>query len=321
MKIVQCVPNISEGTDLKKIDRIVAPLKNQKGFKLVNIEADSDYNRTVITIIGDPDEMINPLLKFIENAKLEIDMNYHQGEHPRMGAVDVIPFIPIKDVSMEECINYANLLAEKVASELTIPVYLYAEAAKTSKRKNLPTIRRGEFEGMKEKITLKEWEPDYGEAKIHPSFGVVAIGARLPLIAYNIDLGTDDEKIANNVARAIRKSSGGFAFVQAGPVFLEERGHVQVTMNILDFKKNPLYRVLETVRMELKRYQVAVLGSEVIGLIPKEALLRSLRYYLLKDNEEYNKEISFLEITNLAKKYLQLRDFDSNKIIEANLGD
>ncbi len=321
MKIVQCVPNISEGKDLNKINKIIEQLKNKDGFKFISVEPDGDYNRSVITIIGNPDKMIDPLIEFIKLAEEEINMNNHKGEHPRMGAVDVLPFIPISNVTMDECVEYSNILGKKVYDQLNIPVFLYAKAAKVKRRENLPTIRRGEFEGMKEKIKEELWTPDYGINEIHPTFGVMAIGARLPLIAYNIDLNTNDEKIASNLAKTIRKSSGGFTYVQAGPATLKQRGHTQVTMNILDYIKNPIYRVLETVKMEAKRYGVNVTSSEVVGLIPKDTIIRSLNYYLSAENKEKIKDESLEELSNLAIKYLMFRDFNKTKIIEANLGD
>lgn len=321
MQIVQCVPNISEGKDLEKIDKIIRPLKNKKGFKFISVESDKDYNRSVITILGDPNKMIEPLLEFIELAKEEINMNNHKGEHPRMGAVDVLPFIPISNITLEECNLYANLLGQKVYQKLNIPVFLYANAAQTKSRRNLPTIRRGEFEGMKDKIKEEKWTPDYGKNEIHPTFGVIAIGARLPLIAYNIDLNTNDEKIANNIAKTIRKSSGGFAYVQAGPANLKERGHVQVTMNILNYLKNPIYRILETVKMEAKRYQIKVSSSEIVGLVPKDTIVRSLNYYLSAQNKDKIKDESLKELSDLATKYLLFRDFNKYKIIEAYIGD
>lgn len=321
MKIVQCVPNISEGRDLAKIERIITPLKSVEGVKLISVEPDADYNRTVITLLGNPENMIEPLIEFINLAKKEIDMNLHFGEHPRMGAVDVIPFIPISNVEMTECIEYAKKLGELVFNKLAVPVFLYAEAATKKSRVSLPNIRKGEFEGLKDKIKEEIWTPDYGKNEIHPTFGAVAIGARLPLIAYNIDINTDKQNIANNIAKAIRKSNGGFAYVQAGPAFLQKEGHMQVTMNILDYKKNPLYRVLETVKMEAKRYDVDVLSSEVVGLIPKETILNSLKYYLAVDKKAYKEDFTLKEISELAIKYIGFRDFNVNKIIEANLGD
>ena len=318
-RIVQCVPNFSEGKDKEKIDNIIAPLKNQKGFKLISAEADKDYNRTVVTLIGDPEDMIEPLLEFFRAAAKHIDMNTQIGEHPRMGAVDVCPFIPIQNITMDECVDIAKKLGNEVYKRLNIPVFLYAEAQEADYRKELPAIRKGEFEEMKTKIKETKWHPDFGKSEIHPTFGVVAIGARLPLIAYNIDLDTDDQKKANAIAKAIRHSSGGFRYVQAGPAFLEQQGHMQVTMNILDFKKNPIYRIFETVAMEAKRYQIKIKSSEVVGLIPMDALKNSIRYYDLVHHESYDKNMSIETASEKAIKYLKLRDFDQKKIIEANL--
>ncbi|MDO9628678.1 MAG: glutamate formimidoyltransferase [Acholeplasmataceae bacterium] len=318
-KIVQCVPNISEGRDLKKIEYIVNPLKNQEGFKLISAEPDYDYNRTVITLIGDPEKMIVPLINFFQRALEKIDMRTHKGEHPRMGAVDVTPFIPISNITIDECVEYAKSLADHISFMYQIPVFLYAKAATDPSRINLPDIRKGEFEGMKEKIKDPSWKPDYGKPMIHETFGVTAIGARIPLIAYNIDLGTADEKVASAIAKAIRASSGGFQHIQAGPASLQEKGFVQVTMNILDYKKNPIYRILETVKMEAKRYHVEITHSEVVGLIPKEALLDSIKYYQTVLGIPYDKNMSLDQIVKDAIEYLKLRDFDSFKIIEANL--
>lgn len=319
MKIVQCVPNISEGRDLHKIEQIVEPLKNQSGFKLISYEPDKDYNRTVITLIGDPHQMIMPLIEFFKRAIDLIDMNIHKGEHPRMGAVDVVPFIPIQETTIEECVEYAKSLADHVSFMYQIPVFLYAKAAQKKERESLPEIRKGEFEGMKEKIKDPLWAPDYGKPEIHPTFGVVAIGARLPLVAFNIDLDTKDEKVASHIAKAIRQSSGGFQHIQAGPASLLDKGFVQVTMNILDYKKNPIYRILETVKMEAKRYHVDVMSSEIVGLLPKEAVYDSLKYYLSCEGLVMDKSVSLEELTILARKYLMFRDFDQYKMIEANL--
>ena len=318
-KIVQCVPNFSEGRDLEKVERIVAPLKNQEGFKLVSYEPDKDYNRTVVTLLGDPNAMIEPLLRFIDVAVKEIDMTNQKGEHPRMGAVDVLPFIPIAEVTMDDCVEIAHHIGKRIAEEINVPVFTYAEAAQVPSRKKLPNIRKGEFEGMAEKIQEEKWHPDYGEAKIHPTAGVIGVGARLPLIAYNIDLDTEDIEIAKKIAKAIRGSSGGFKHVQAGPVYLDERKHVQVTMNILNYKQNPIYRVIETVKMEAKRYHIDVLSSEIVGLVPKDTVIRSLKYYYAVEGLKWNDEMSISEIAIAAQKYLLFRDFDTEKIIEANL--
>jgi glutamate formiminotransferase / 5-formyltetrahydrofolate cyclo-ligase len=318
-RIAQCVPNISEGRDLQIIEYIVEPLKNQIGFKLISYESDQDYNRTVITLIGDPHFMIMPLIEFFRRAIEKIDMRVHKGEHPRMGAVDVVPFIPISNITMEECIESAKDLAIHVSYMHQIPVYLYAKASTQDNRIQLPDIRKGEFEGMASKIKLPEWKPDYGIAEIHPTFGVVAIGARMPLVAYNIDLNTTDEKVASQIAKTIRQSSGGFQYIQAGPATLSELNIVQVTMNILDYKKNPLYRVYETVAMEAKRYQVHVTGSEVIGLIPQEALMETVKYYIQASHQPFDKHMSLETLTELAIQHLKLRGFSIHKIIEANL--
>jgi glutamate formiminotransferase len=210
-------------------------------------------------------------------------------------------------------------MGEKIATKYNIPVFLYAKAATQANRINLPDIRKGEFEGMKEKIKEEQWKPDFGPQAIHPTFGCIAVGARIPLIAYNIDLDTKDEKIASSIAKAIRQSSGGFQYIQAGPAYLEDKGFVQVTMNILDFKKNPMYRILETVKMEAKRYHVNVMSSEIVGLLPKDTLTDSIKYYEQVLGIVYNKDMTFQEITNKAITYMGLRDFDLYKIIEANL--
>jgi glutamate formiminotransferase len=315
-KIVECVPNFSEGRDQEKIERIVKVFDNRDKVKLINYEADADYNRTVVTLIGEPEPIIEAMMEMVAVCLKEIDLNNHTGEHARMGAIDVIPFIPISDVTMKECVEYANVLAEKVAKTYKIPCFLYAEAAREEKRKLLPNIRKGEFEGMKEKIKLPEWQPDFGDPEIHPTFGVIGIGARDFLIAYNIDILTDDEKKTGNFAKAIRASSGGFQYVQAGPVYLENRGHTQVTMNILNFKKNPIYRIFEAVKTEARRYHFEVPSAEIVGLIPKDALVRSLKYYYDVDKIPFPDDISLGEVVRMSEKYLRLRDFSEDKIID-----
>ncbi|MBI9009749.1 MAG: glutamate formimidoyltransferase [Tenericutes bacterium] len=316
MKIVECVPNFSEGRDLDKINRIMDVIKKDESIKLVNYESDVDYNRTVVTLIGDPDKMIDLILKMTEVCLKEIDLNKHSGEHARMGAIDVIPFIPVSDVLMSECVAYSEKCAELIYNTYQIPCFLYAEAARKEDRVLLPSIRKGEFEGMKDKIKEENWLPDFGEAKIHPTFGCIGVGARDFLVAYNIDLESKDIKPAKNIARYIRKSSGGFGFVQAGPVFLENRNHTQVTMNILNYKKNPIYRVFETVRMEAKRYQTEITGAEIVGLVPKDALVKSLKYYYACNNLTFFEDSSLKDIVRDVKKYMLFRDFDETKIIE-----
>jgi len=318
--IVEAVPNFSEGRDQAKIKRIMDVFANHPEIKVINYEPDADYNRTVVTLLGDGGKMIDALMDLVGIAVKEIDLNYHHGEHPRMGAVDVIPFIPISGVTMKECVAYAERLGALISDKYQIPVFLYAEAARNEERVSLPNIRKGEFEGMKTKITEDNWHPDFGEPKIHPSFGAVAVGARQFLIAYNIDLMTKDEEIPKAIAKAIRKSSGGFQYIQAGPVYLEKRGHVQVTMNILDYKKNPLYRIYETVKMEARRYHVEVTGAEIVGMIPRDALIRSLEYYHDVNNCQGNlADLDLDKIAGAAVKHLEFRDFSKAKIIESYL--
>ncbi len=315
-KIVECVPNFSEGRDKEKIARIISVFENHPEIKLINYEADADYNRTVVTLIGSPDKMIDAILDMTKVCLEEIDLNSHRGEHARMGAIDVIPFIPIADITMKECVSYANILAKQISELYDIPCFMYAEAAKKEERVSLPNIRKGEFEGMKDKIKDPVWVPDYGRPEIHPTFGCIGVGARDFLIAYNIDILTTDEKTTGKFAKAIRQSSGGYQYVQAGPVYLENRGHTQVTMNILNYKKNPIYRIFETVKSEAKRYHFEVPTAEIVGLIPKDALVRSLKYYTDCEGIEFPEDISFQEIVKLSEKYLCLRDFSVDKIID-----
>ncbi len=279
-RIVQCVPNFSEGKDLEKVEEIVSVLKDREGFKLVSYLPDADHNRTVVTLLGDIDAIKDALVDLVGKTTELIDLNNHSGEHKRMGATDVIPFIPLKNITMEECIEVANELGKELASKYDLPIYMYAEAAQKSDRVKLPTIRKGEFEGFDEKMKDPNWAPDYGNASKHPTAGCTAVGARVPLIAFNINLDTDNVEIAASIAKAIRFSGGGYRYVQAGPMELTERGIVQVSMNILDYRKTSIYRVFETVKFEAARYGVNVIGSEIIGSLPMEALTDCASYYL-----------------------------------------
>lgn len=297
MAIVQCVPNFSEGRDLEKIEKIVTPLRGKEGVKLLNYEADENYNRVVVTVIGDPQKVKNAVLEAIGVAKDVIDMNVHKGQHSRFGATDVCPFIPIKDMTMEDAINIAKELGEEVAEKYEIPVFLYEQAASKPERENLATVRKGEYEGLDTKFKDENWVPDFGQAKKHPSAGAVAIGARRPLIAYNINLDTQDLNIASKIAKTIRFSSGGYRYIKAGPVEIPERKLTQVTMNLTDYTKTSMYRAFEAVKMEAKRYGVNVTGSEVVGLCPMEALIDVAGYYLGLENFSLDKvlETSLME--------------------------
>ena len=234
-KIVECIPNYSEGKDLAKIERIVAPYKNNPKVKLLGVEPDANYNRTVVTVLGDPEEVKKAVIESIGIATKEIDMNVHKGEHKRMGATDVVPFLPIQEMTTEECNEISREVAKAVWEQFQLPVFLYESTATAPNRVSLPDIRKGEYEGMAEKLKQPEWAPDFGERAPHPTAGVTAIGCRMPLIAFNINLATTDMDIPKEIAKAIRFSSGGFRFIQAGPAEILDKGFVQVTMNIKDY--------------------------------------------------------------------------------------
>ena len=283
-KIVECVPNFSEGRDLKKIDRIVAPFRARAGVKLLDYSNDEDHNRLVVTLVGEPEALRDAVIEAIGVAVELIDLNHHQGQHPRMGAVDVVPFIPIKNVTMDEAVSLSREVGEKVAGLYHLPVFLYEKSATAPHRENLAAVRKGEFEGMAEKIKLPEWQPDFGPADRHPTAGTVAIGARMPLVAYNINLSTDNLEIATKIARNIRHINGGLRYVKAMGVELKERNITQVSINMTDYTRTALYRAFEVVRIEARRYGVTIIGSEIVGLVPMEALIDTASYYLGLEN-------------------------------------
>jgi glutamate formiminotransferase len=278
-EIIECVPNISEGRRKEVIEEIIGNLK-RLNIKLLDYSSDEDHNRTVITFVGDRENVVKGAVQVAKDAVRLIDLRTHRGTHPRMGAVDVIPFIPVKNVTMKDCVDISKQTAKIIGEELGIPVYLYAESATKESRRLLPEIRKGEFEGFFEKIKDPEWIPDYGPKDVHPTAGVTAVGAREFLIAYNINLNTNDINIARKIARSIRESSGGLRYIQAKEMELEEKGCVQVSVNILNYRKAPIYRVFELVKMEAERYGVSVLESELVGLMPMKAALESLSFYL-----------------------------------------
>lgn len=297
MAIVQCVPNFSEGKDLEKIEKIVSPLRGKQGVKLLNYEADKDYNRVVVTVIGEPEAVKNAVFEAIGVAREVINMNVHKGQHSRFGACDVCPFIPIKGMTMEDAVNLSKELGEMVAKAYEIPVFLYEASATKAERENLAVVRRGEYEGLDEKLKDPAWQPDFGAAKKHPTAGAIAIGARKPLIAYNINLDTTNIEIASKIAKTIRHSSGGYRYIKAGPVEVPERNMTQVTMNLTDYSKTAIYRAFEVVKMEARRYGVNVTGSEIVGLCPMEALIDAASYYLGLENFSLDKvlESSLME--------------------------
>lgn len=283
-KVMECVPNFSEGRDLEKIDKIVAPFRARQGVKLLDYSNDEDHNRLVVTVVGEPEPLRDAVLEAIGIAVRLIDLNKHQGQHPRMGAVDVVPFIPIKNVTMEDAIALSKEVGEEVAKRYDLPVFLYEKSATAPHRENLAAIRKGEFEGMAEKITQPEWQPDFGPARRHPTAGTVAIGARMPLIAYNINLSTPSLEIAHDIAKKIRFIGGGLRYCKAMGVELKDRGITQVSINMTDYTRTALYRAFELVRIEARRYGVSIVGSEIIGLVPVEALVDTAAYYLGLEN-------------------------------------
>lgn len=294
-QIVQCVPNISEGRRLDVVEKILDQVRQTKGVQLLDYSSDHDHNRTVITYVGDLTGVQEASFRLTAEAVKLIDMEKHQGAHPRIGAVDVIPFIPIDGITMKECVTGAKQLAQRINDELQVPTYLYGEAATKPERKNLSNIRKGQYEGLKEAIKQEERHPDFGEPQMHDSAGATVVGARLPLVAFNVNLDTDKMDIANHIARAVRESNGGFKNVKGMGVALEERNQVQVSMNLENYQATPIYRVLETIRREAARFGVSVVGTEIVGLVPQQALV------------------------DVANWYLQLEDFDSKQVLENRL--
>lgn len=278
-RIIQCVPNFSVGRDKEVLEKILDEIRSED-VKLLDYSMDKDHNRSVVTFIGEPDKVVEAAFKSIKKASELIDLRNHSGEHPRMGATDVVPLIPISDVSMEECIELTKQLGERVGKELGISVYLYEKSASIPSRENLADVRRGQYEGMAEKLQLDEWAPDYGPKELNVTAGVTAIGARMPLVAYNINLDTNNVEIAKKIALAIRARSGGFTYCKAIGLEITERNIVQVSINMVDYTKTPLYRVFDTVEREANRYGVNVIGSEIIGLVPMNALIGAADYYL-----------------------------------------
>ena len=283
-QIMECVPNFSEGRDLQKIDQIVSCFRARSGVKLLDYSNDEDHNRLVVTVVGEPEPLRQAVIEAIGTAVRLIDLNHHKGQHPRMGAVDVVPFIPIRGVTMDDAIALSKEVGQEVADKFNLPVFLYEKSATAPHRENLAAIRKGEFEGMAEKIHQPEWQPDFGPAERHPTAGTVAIGARMPLVAYNINLNTPSVEIAHDIAKKIRFIGGGLRYCKAMGVELKERGITQVSINMTDYTRTALYRAFELVRIEARRYGVSIVGSEIIGLVPMEALIDTASYYLGLEN-------------------------------------
>jgi glutamate formiminotransferase / 5-formyltetrahydrofolate cyclo-ligase len=283
-RIVECIPNFSEGRDKEKIEAIVNVFRGVEGVKLLDYSSDADHNRSVVTVVGEPEALEKAIINMAEKVYENIDMSAHTGAHPRMGALDVVPFVPIDGITMEECVEIANRVGKVIAERFNIPVYLYEKAATASHRENLATVRKGQYERFFEKIKEDKWAPDYGPKEVNVKGGCVAIAARQPLVAFNVNLGTDNLQIADTIAKTVRHLGGGLRFAKAMGVMLEDRNIAQVSMNLVNYEKTAVYRAFEMVKMEAKRYGVPVVGSEVIGLVPMAALINSAEYYLQIEN-------------------------------------
>ena len=294
--LLECVPNVSEGRRADVVAALVDAVRTVRNVRLLDSSSDPAHNRSVLTFVGDIAPVREAVLTLFAAATARIDLRQHSGEHPRIGAVDVVPFVPVADVTMAECVALARDTAAEVARRFAIPVFLYEEAASTPARRNLEDIRRGGFEALGTRLALPEWAPDYGPPQPHPTAGASVIGARMPLIAFNVNLATDRLDVAKKIASAVRHSSGGFRYVKAMGIALENRGVVQVSMNLTNFEKTPIFRVFETVKGEAARYGVPVLESEIVGLVPQAALLAS------------------------AEHYLQISGFRSDQVLETRLG-
>ena len=293
-KIVECVPNFSEGRNGKVIEKIADAFRVD-GVKLLDYSADVDHNRSVFTVAGEPTELAEAVINAVGVAKDNIDLTRQSGEHPRIGAADVVPFVPIKNVSVEETVELSKFVGQQIATRHGVPVYLYEKSATAANRVNLADIRKGQFEGLSEKMKAEDWKPDFGNPEPHPTAGATVVGCRPFLVAFNVNLDTPDVEIATKIARRVRFINGGLRFVKALGVKLNSRNVAQVTMNLTDYTKTPVYAAFETVRMEARRYGVNVIGTEIIGLIPQQALLDCVEYYL------------------------QIENFSSDKVLENNL--
>ena len=283
-RIIECVPNFSEGRNLENIEKIVAPFRGKDGVKLLDYQKDEAHNRLVVTVVGQPNALKTAVIEAMSRAIDLIDMRTHQGQHPRMGATDVVPFIPLKNISMEEAVEFSKEVAKEAAKKLSLPIFLYEKSASRPERQNLANIRKGQFESMTEKIKQPEWKPDFGPRAIHPTAGVTAIGARMPLVAYNVNLSSSHVEIADEIAKKVRHISGGLRYCKGIGIELKDRGLVQVSLNMTDYSKTALYRAFELIKIEARRHGVNVVGSEIVGLVPMQALIDTAAYYLQLEN-------------------------------------
>ena len=296
-RILQCVPNFSEGRDKAKIEKIVDEIRKVDGVKLLDYSSDPTHNRSVVTFVGEPEKVVEAAFNACKVASEVIDMTTHEGEHPRMGAMDVCPLIPISEITMDEAVELSKKLAERVGKELGISVYLYERSASAPTRENLADVRRGQYEAMEEKLKSEGWAPDYGPIELNRKSGVSAIGARPALVAFNVNLNTSDVEIAKKIAKKMRAKGGGFTYCKAIGLLLEDKNLSQVSMNLVDYTKTSIYHVFEAIKREALRYGVNVVNSEIIGLVPLAAL------------------------ADVAKWSLQVDDFENSQILETRLHD
>ncbi|MBQ6622609.1 MAG: glutamate formimidoyltransferase [Mogibacterium sp.] len=302
-KLIECIPNfsLSKEQDPNGFQALVDTAESVPGCTLFDVQSDGSHNRCVFTLIGNPEGIEEVSFRLAAKAAELIDMNHHTGQHPRMGATDVIPFVPqTKDVSLEECIELSKRVAERIWNELQIPSFLYEDSATRPERRNLATCRKGQFEGMPEKLLQEEWAPDYGERKIHPTAGITAIGARMPLVAFNVNLDTSDLEIAKKIAKAIRGSSGGFKYCKAIGILLEDRNIAQVSMNMVNYEGTPLYYAYEMIRALAEGYGVRITGTEIVGLTPAKALIDCAEHYLKIENFNCHEQVLEYHLIEMA---------------------
>ncbi|MBE3577519.1 MAG: glutamate formimidoyltransferase [Limnochordales bacterium] len=304
---IECVPNFSEGRRPEVVARIAAAAEGIAGAALLGAEADPDHNRAVLTIAGEPEAVLEAVWQACRVAVAHIDLRSHEGVHPRIGAVDVVPFVPGPGVSIADCLQLAERFGQRLWQELGIPVYLYGRAARRPERRRLATIRRGGFEALQTEITMPDRAPDIGEARLHPSAGATAVGVRPPLVAFNVLLRTADLTIARKIARNVRETGGGLVNIQAMGFPLASQGLVQVSLNLLDPVRTPIYRVLELIRTEAARYGVSVARTELVGLLPLRALLASAAYYLGLERLQPEEILEWNIVHRLGKESTELK--------------
>ena len=290
-KIIVCAPNFSEGRDPAVVAACKEALLSVPGIVLNNQLTDADHNRSSFNYHGEPQAVADATLALAKKIVELIDMNKHTGGHPRMGALDVVPLVPLKDVTEEEAIECSRQIGRRLWEELGVPVFYYEDSATRPERRNLSNVRKGQWEGMAEKLLLPDWAPDHGERRMHPTAGITAVGARFPMLAFNINLDTTDLALAKKIAKTIRQSGGGLDCVKAIGLRLEEKNMVQVSFDITDYRKAPMYRVLEFVKLEAARYNVRVVNSELVGSFPMQSIIDTALYYLHADTFDPQKQI------------------------------